>query len=224
MRFFIPQEQRYVLHSRIISKTESNAAKNDSANAQNTAPPQHGINTIIYNAQFNSNLSQEKPDKSVFEVLSVLSRWYYRRISRKIKYFRKQNSNAKINEIFNVKHEKSSISDFPNTPVPQKSELSEQSNPDDNITPQDVSPQNYPERQCPNKLFKLIANERFIFIIILSLMFVAIMFLLIKVNKLSRAVEKQNAYIEKSQKKMAVQRVVIHDISASRIPLSKKKI
>jgi hypothetical protein len=223
-RFFMPQEQRYALHSRIISKTESNASKNDSANSQNTAPPQHGTNTIIYNAQFNSNLSQEKPDKSVFEVLSVLSRWYYRKISRKMKYFRKQNSNIKTNEIVNVKNEKSSISDFPNTPAPQKIEPSERLKPGDNLMPKDTSARNYSKKQYSNKLFKLIANERFIFIIILSLMFVAITFLLIKVNKLSRAVEKQNAYIENVQKRTAVKRVIIHDIPASRIPLSKKKI
>jgi hypothetical protein len=219
----MPQEQRYALHSRIISKTETSAAKTDAQTAQNTIRPQHGIDTIIYNAQFNSNLSQEKPDKSVFEVLSALSRWYYRKILRKIKYFRKQNSNVKTDGVFNVKHENPNISDLTGTPAPQKSELPEQLNPSADIIPKDAPVQNYSQKQYP-KPFKLIANERFIFAVILSIMFLTIIFLLIKVGKLSRAVEKQNAHIEKSQKAAAVKRVVIRDVPASRIPLSKKKI
>jgi hypothetical protein len=154
----------------------------------------------------------------------VLSRWYYRKFSRKIKKFRRQNYNIKSQAVFEEKEQKPQVADFIKTPQeraapPANMQMHTADNAIAKEFPAQTAAKSHNREQTK---IASISGERLLFIIISSLLFLVVIFLAIKVKNLAAAVEKQNAYIENLQKGTSANRIIIYDVPASKIRLTQK--
>ena len=185
--FFFPKEQRYTLAQPILKQGQS---QRNTAQKKEIIPQPKGDYvpsqfTIIDKAQFTSNLQGYKPPKDMFNFISTISRWHWRKVKR----------------LFPKQQPVSVAPPEPQKPKPPKVMKA--------AVPAPPAPPGKKQQQN-----KPLTSERALFIFIMVVLSFFIIFLGAQVSKLSTAVEKQNAYIQDMQNKMHPQpkRVVIYDI------------
>ncbi|MDR1123625.1 MAG: hypothetical protein LBL61_03295 [Elusimicrobiota bacterium] len=206
--FLMPAEKRYTLSQPIIApsaQTQKQPQPAQQAPQQMPAPQppdlyQPSPFTIIDKAQFTSNLQAYKAPKEVFHVMGAMSRWYWRKISRKFKTRPQQAAPAPAAEPLRAAAYDANLEAAPAKPAPVQQPQSGTVMPD---IPQQQQPA--PSALAPavpatqHSKSKILTGERVFFTAIMLALMAFIIFLTKQVGKLSAAVEVQNNYISTLQ-------------------------
>ena len=192
--FFFPKQQRYTLARPIIANKPGQSQR-ASINKQiipqpvgDYVPSQF---TIIDKAQFTSNLQGSKAPRSSLKSISIMWRWYWRKLKRSI-------GGGKAKEAAKP------------APEPKQKQEPVRTMREAILNPPPPEPSKKKEgwdgrerRRAPRR------SERIIFIFVMVILAVFIIFLGAHVSKLSTAVQKQNAFIQDMQNR---QRVIVYEM------------